>query len=42
MARVWKLQEAKNKFSEVVDEALRHVSKWAHSALQSCDEAMRR
>jgi prevent-host-death family protein len=24
MARVWQLQEAKNKFSEVVDEALRH------------------
>jgi prevent-host-death family protein len=24
MARVWQLQEAKNKFSEVVDEALTH------------------
>jgi prevent-host-death family protein len=24
MARVWQLQEAKNKFSEVVEEALRH------------------
>jgi len=24
MARVWQLQEAKNKFSEVVDEALKH------------------
>ncbi len=24
MARMWQLQEAKNKFSEVVDEAIRH------------------
>jgi prevent-host-death family protein len=24
MARVWQLQEAKNKFSEVVDEAIKH------------------
>jgi prevent-host-death family protein len=24
MARIWQLQEAKNKFSEVVDEALKH------------------
>jgi len=24
MARVWQLQEAKNKFSEVVEEAIRH------------------
>jgi antitoxin Phd len=24
VARVWQLQEAKNKFSEVVDEALKH------------------
>ena len=24
MARVWQLQEAKNKFSEVVEEALKH------------------
>jgi prevent-host-death family protein len=24
MARIWQLQEAKNKFSEVVDEALHH------------------
>jgi antitoxin Phd len=24
MARAWQLQEAKNKFSEVVDEALKH------------------
>jgi antitoxin Phd len=24
MARVWQLQEAKNKFSEVVDEAMKH------------------
>jgi len=24
MARTWQLQEAKNKFSEVVDEALKH------------------
>jgi antitoxin Phd len=24
MARVWQLQDAKNKFSEVVDEALKH------------------
>lgn len=24
MARVWQLQEAKNKFSEVVDEAVKH------------------
>jgi len=24
MARVWQIQEAKNKFSEVVDEAIKH------------------
>jgi antitoxin Phd len=32
MARTWQLQEAKNKFSEVVEEALKHgpqvITKW--------------